>query len=164
MALSISFISTSRGLPPGFSGGISGSRISHSRSLRSLGYLFLFTPEIYPRFPRLTPFETRSKYLVHGSYTAEGLKGLLQEGGSSRQEAARELLESLGGTLEAYYFAFGDDDFYVIADMPDNVSATAASLIVNATGTLNAKVVVLLTPDEVDQAVNMSGDYRAPGQ
>ncbi len=104
-----------------------------------------------------------SKYLFHGSYTEEGLKGLLKEGGSKRREAAEQVIESLGGSVEAYYFAFGDDDFYLIADLPDNVSSTAGSLVVNASGTVKVKIVVLLTPEEVDQAVKKTVDYRPPG-
>jgi uncharacterized protein with GYD domain len=104
------------------------------------------------------------KYLFHGSYTHEGLKGLLREGGSKRREAAKQVLGSVGGSLLAYYFAYGGDDFYAIADMPDNVSATAASLVVNASGTINVKIVVLLTPEEVDQAVNMTVEFRPPGE
>ncbi len=105
-----------------------------------------------------------SKYLFHGSYTEEGLKGLLREGGSKRREAAEQHLESLGGSVEAYYFAFGDDDFYLIADLPDNVSSTAGSLVVNASGAVKVKTVVLLTPEEVDQAVKKTVEYRPPGQ
>jgi uncharacterized protein with GYD domain len=104
------------------------------------------------------------KYLFYGSYTPEGLSGLLQEGGASRREAAAQVMESVGGTLEAYYFAFGDYDFYAIADMPDNVSTTAASLVVNGSGAINVKTVVLLTPEEIDGAVNMTVSYRPPGQ
>ena len=104
-----------------------------------------------------------SKYLVHGSYTQEGLKGLLKEGGSKRQEATEQIVESVGGTLEAYYFAFGDNDFYLIWDAPDNVSATAVSLVANASGAVNVKTVVLLTPEEVDQAVKKSVEFRPPG-
>ena len=104
------------------------------------------------------------KYLFHGSYTEEGLKGLLEEGGSKRREAAEQVVRSVGGTLEAYYFAFGDSDFYVIVDTPDNVSTTAASLIVNASGAVKVKTVVLLTPEEVDQVVKKTVDYRPPGQ
>ena len=105
-----------------------------------------------------------AKYLFQGSYTEEGLKGLLKEGGSKRREATEQLVKSLGGTLEAYYFAFGDNDFYLIADAPDNVSATAASLVANASGAVNVKTVVLLTPEEVDQAVKKTVDYRPPGK
>ncbi len=105
-----------------------------------------------------------AKYLFQGSYTVEGLRGLLKEGGSSRREATEQLAKSLGGTLEAYYFAFGDYDFYVIVDVPDNVSSCAAAIIANASGALKCKTVVLLTPEEVDQAVKKTVDYRPPGQ
>jgi uncharacterized protein with GYD domain len=74
------------------------------------------------------------KYLVRGSYTVEGLKGVLKEGGSKRVEAVKQLVEGLGGKLEAFYFAFGDDDFFIITDGPDNVATLAASLISNASG------------------------------
>lgn len=105
-----------------------------------------------------------SKYLFHGSYTDEGLKGLLKEGGSKRREATEQLVKSLGGTLEAYYFAFGDNDFYLIADAPDNVSASVGSLVANASGAVKVKTVVLLTPEEVDQVVKKTVEYRPPGQ
>ena len=105
-----------------------------------------------------------AKYLFQGSYTEEGLRGLLKEGGTSRREATEQMAKSLGGMLEAYYFAFGDNDFYVIVDVPDNVSSSAASLIANASGAVKVKTVVLLTPEEVDQAVKKTVDYRPPGQ
>jgi uncharacterized protein with GYD domain len=104
------------------------------------------------------------KYLFHGSYTQEGLKGFLKEGGSKRREATKQMVESAGGTLEAYYFAFGDSDFYVIADLPDNISAAAGSLVAAASGTVKVKTVVLLTPEEVDQVAKVTVDYRPPGQ
>ncbi len=105
-----------------------------------------------------------SKYLFQGSYTEEGLRGLLEEGGSKRREAAEQVVKSVGGTLEAFYFAFGDNDFYVIVDAPDNVSITAASLVVNVSGAVKIKTTVLLTPEEVDQVVKTTVDYRPPGQ
>ena len=105
-----------------------------------------------------------SKYLLHGSYTEEGLKGLLEEGGSKRRQAAEQVVQSVGGTVEAYYFAFGDNDFFLIADLPDNVSATALSLVGNSTGTINAKVTVLLTPADVDEATKRTVDFRGAGQ
>ncbi len=104
------------------------------------------------------------KFLFQGSYTEEGLRGLLEEGGSKRREAAEQVVKSVGGTLEAFYFAFGDNDFYVIVDAPDNVSITAASLVVNVSGAVKIKTTVLLTPEEVDQAVKKTVDYRPPGQ
>ncbi len=104
------------------------------------------------------------KYLAHASYTTEGLKGLLKDGGSKRREVVEQLAKSLGGTMEALYYAFGDDDLFVIFDLPDNVSATTASLVVNASGAVNAKVTVLITPEEVDQASQKSVEYLPPGQ
>lgn len=105
-----------------------------------------------------------AKYLFQGSYTEEGLKGLLKEGGSKRREATEHVIKSVGGTLESYYFAFGSNDFYVIVDMPDNVSTAALALTVNGSGAVNVKTVVLLTPEEVDKAVKKTVDYRPPGQ
>jgi uncharacterized protein with GYD domain len=104
------------------------------------------------------------KYLSRTSYTAEGLEGLLKEGGTKREQAMERLAESLGGKLEAFYYAFGDDDLYAIWDMPDNVTVAAVSLMVNASGTANVKVTVLLTPEEVDRAVNTNVDFSLPGQ
>ena len=105
-----------------------------------------------------------SKYLLHGSYTTDGLKGFLKEGGSKRREAADQTIKSLGGTLESYYFGFGQDDFYAVVDLPDNVSATAASLVGNASGTIKVTVTVLLTPEEVDEATKKTVEYRPPGK
>ncbi len=103
------------------------------------------------------------KYLFHGSYTPEGFRGLLDEGGSKRREAAEQALKSVGGTLEAFYFSFGDDDFYIIVDLPDNVSTTAVSFVGNVSGAFSIKTIVLLTPEEVDEAIKMSVDFRPPG-
>jgi uncharacterized protein with GYD domain len=89
---------------------------------------------------------------------------LLKEGGKKRREAAVQAFASLGGSVEANYYAFGDNDFYIIAELPDNVSATAASLAVNAIGAVKMKTVVLLTHEEVDQAVRKTVDYRPPGK
>ncbi len=103
------------------------------------------------------------KYLVQASYTTDGVKGILDKGGSSRPEAIRHLLEDLGGSMEAFYFAFGDADAYVIADLPDNVSAAAIAMAVNASGAAAAKTTTLLTPEEVDQATQKAVDYKPPG-
>jgi uncharacterized protein with GYD domain len=104
------------------------------------------------------------KYLVQASYTTEGLKGLLKDGGTKRREVIEQLVKALGGSLEAYYFAFGDNDVYSIADVPDNMTAAAASLAVNVSGAVKVKTIVLLTPEEVDRAAQMTVNYRPPGQ
>ncbi len=104
------------------------------------------------------------KYLWKGSYTAEGMKGLREEGGSARRDAIARLAESLGGKLEGCYFGFGQDDLYLIYEMPDNVTATAGALIVAATGAVSGYTIPLITPEEVDQAITKIGEYRAPGR
>lgn len=103
------------------------------------------------------------KYLVQASYTVEGTKGLLKDGGSKRRAVAEEAVKSLGGRLEAFYFAFGETDVFAIADMPDNASAAAVSLAVTASGAVRAKTTVLLTPEEMDQAAKKTVSYRPPG-
>ena len=104
------------------------------------------------------------KYLLQASYSAEGSKGLLKDGGSKRLSAARTLVESLGGKIESAYFAFGATDVIVIIDMPDNASAAAASLTIAGSGALTGKVTVLLTPEELDQASRKSPTYKPPGR
>ena len=103
------------------------------------------------------------KYLVQASYTLDGVKGVLDKGGSSRPEAVKQLVAGLGGSMEAFYFSFGDADAYVIVDLPDNVSAAAVALAVNASGGVTVNTVVLLTPEEVDQATQKAVEYTPPG-
>lgn len=103
------------------------------------------------------------KYLFTGSYTAEGARGVLKEGGTGRRAATEKLVASLGGTMEAYYFAFGSDDFYLIADLPGNTAAAAGALTAGASGAINTRTIVLLTPEEIDAATKLSPSYRAPG-
>jgi uncharacterized protein with GYD domain len=103
------------------------------------------------------------KFLIETSYTLEGVKGLRSQGGTSRRDAAVEAIESVGGTLEGFYFAFGDNDTYVLADLPDNEAAAAIALTVNASGGATTKTVLLLSPEEVDRAVKRSVTFRSPG-
>ena len=103
------------------------------------------------------------KFLFEASYTPEGVKGVQGAGGTSRSEAVAQVAESVGGTLESFYFAFGDSDAYVVCDLPDNESAAAVALTVNSAGGAAVRTVVLLTPDEVDAAAKRSVEYRPPG-
>ena len=105
-----------------------------------------------------------AKYLIHASYTAEGVKGLIKDGGSVRRAAAKAAIESLGGKLEAFYFAFGDSDVIAIFDAPDNVTMSALSLTVGSSGAVSTRTTVLLTPEEVDQVVKKTASYRPPGK
>jgi uncharacterized protein with GYD domain len=104
------------------------------------------------------------KYLLEASYTGTGAQGLMKDGGSKRRAAAKTLIESLGGKLEALYYAFGETDVIAVADLPDNAAAAAASLTISSSGSLRGKITVLLTPEEVDQAVKKSASYTPPGR
>lgn len=104
-----------------------------------------------------------SKFLWQVSYTAQGAQGLKKDGGSARRAAVQRLVEQAGGKLEAFYFALGEADVYVIAELPDTKTATAVSLAVNTAGAARLRTVVLLTPEEMDAAVKQGVEYRAPG-
>lgn len=104
------------------------------------------------------------KYLVRAKLTAEGLKGTLQEGGTSRRATIAKLFESMGGSLDAFYYAFGDDDVFVIATLPDNTSAAAMAMTVAASGAVSPSTTVLITPEEVDEIAEVVVDYRPPGE
>jgi uncharacterized protein with GYD domain len=102
-------------------------------------------------------------YLLHGSYSAEGTKGLLKDGGSKRRDVVKKMVEQIGGKVHAFYYALGEDDVYVIAEIADQTSAVAMSLVVNATGAVRLKTTVLLTAEEIDAATKKSIGYKAPG-
>jgi uncharacterized protein with GYD domain len=104
------------------------------------------------------------KYLLAANYTGEGIKGLSREGGTSRRAAIENTVKSVGGTLEAVYYAFGETDIYILVDLPDNASVAAIALTVGATGGATVRTVVLLTPEEIDAAAKKTPAYRAPGK
>lgn len=104
-----------------------------------------------------------SKYLIIANYATEGVKGILAKGGTARKTAVVASIEGLGGSVESFYFGFGDGDAYVLVDLPNNVSAAALAMQVSASGMASARTVVLLTPDEIDQAAKIPNSYRAPG-
>jgi uncharacterized protein with GYD domain len=105
-----------------------------------------------------------AKYLLEVNYTLDGIKGVKAEGGKARKAAATAAAKSAGGKLEAFYFAFGKTDVFVIADFPDNVGAAALALAVSAGGGATVRTVVLLTPEEIDEATGKKVSYRPPGQ
>jgi uncharacterized protein with GYD domain len=104
------------------------------------------------------------KYLIQGSYSEQGLNGLLKEGGSKRREAVEQSTKGMGGQLETFYYAFGSDDFVIIVDLPSNVDAAALALAINASGTVESRITVLITPEEIDQATKKTVKYRPPGE
>lgn len=104
-----------------------------------------------------------AKYLINGSYTAEGAKGLLKEGGTARKAAVQKALESVGGKLESVYYTFGTSDVIAICDIPDAVSALALSMAVNSSGAVRLSTTPLLTVEDVDAACKKSTSYRPAG-
>ena len=103
------------------------------------------------------------KFMFQGSYTPSGAAGLMKEGGSGRARETESLVQGLGGKVEAYYFAFGEVDFVLIADLPDDASAVAASLTAGSSGAIKVTTTRLLTPSDIDAASGIDVGYRAPG-
>ena len=104
-----------------------------------------------------------ARYLWKVSYSVEGAKGLLAEGGTSRKTTIQKLLRSVNGKLVSFDYALGEDDAYLIADVPDVTDVAAISLVVAAGGGARVQTVQLLSPADVDKAVKKKIAYRAPG-
>jgi uncharacterized protein with GYD domain len=105
-----------------------------------------------------------AKFLFKVRYTGEGLEGVMKAGGSERRGVADDLAKKLGGSVESFHFAFGDDDAYVIADLPDNKAAATLAMTVSASGRVSLSTVALLTVDEVDAiAAGRKLEYAPPG-
>ena len=105
-----------------------------------------------------------ARYMIIASYTHDGIKGVVDGGGSARRDAVAKTVEELGGTLASFDFAFGVDDAYVIVDLPDDVAAAALGMAVVASGMVSTRTVVLLTPEEIDRAAGVSVAYQPPGK
>jgi uncharacterized protein with GYD domain len=104
------------------------------------------------------------KFLVQASYTSQGTTGLLKSSGSERRKAVEELVRSLGGSVESFYFTFGDEDAILIIDLPDYEAALSISLAVRASGMVQSKMTLLVPIDEVDRAISKHhAAYRPPG-
>ncbi len=103
------------------------------------------------------------KFLFEASLSREGVMGTLKEGGSSRKAEITKEVEELGGKVEAFYYAFGATDAYVIVDLPDGETAAALALAVSGSGAAAVTTTVLLTPEEIDAAAQKTVHYRPPG-
>ena len=103
------------------------------------------------------------KYLIKGAYNSEGTKGLMQEGGSSRKAAIEKMMSAVGGKVESFYYAFGEHDVLTIVELPDDITAAAVALRVNAAGLVRISMTVLISAEEIDEASKKSVNYRGPG-
>ena len=104
------------------------------------------------------------KYLLEASYTTEGLRGLQSDSASGRRADVQSAVKALGGTVEVFYYAFGRDDVIIILDLPDNVAAAALGLTTSGSGGVHVRTTPLLTVEEVDKALDVKTQYRAPGK
>jgi uncharacterized protein with GYD domain len=102
-------------------------------------------------------------YLIEASYSTEGVRGVADKGGTARREAVEQLIGAIGGKVESFYFAFGDADAYVIAELSSDEAAAALALSINRSGSTKIRTVVLLTPEQIDAAANIAPDYKPPG-
>jgi uncharacterized protein with GYD domain len=103
------------------------------------------------------------KYLLEVNYTLDGVRGVTAKGGSARLAAAQAAAESVGGTLDCFFFAFGKTDVFTVADLPDNAAAAALALAVTSGGGATVRTVVLLTAEEIDAATKQKVKYSPPG-
>lgn len=104
------------------------------------------------------------RYLIIAQYQTEGIRGVASAGGTARRTAIEKMTADVGGRMESFDFAFGDDDAYVRVELPDDKTAAAVAMAVNGSGTTRARTVVLLTPEEVDAAAQLKVGYVPPGQ
>jgi uncharacterized protein with GYD domain len=104
------------------------------------------------------------KFLFKVRYTSEGLEGVMNSGGSARRAVADDLAKELGGVVESFHFAFGEDDAFVIGDLPDNRAAATLAMTVASSGRVAVTTVPLITVDEVDAiASGRKLEYSPPG-
>ena len=103
------------------------------------------------------------KFMIRGNYSAEGLKGLMKDGGTGRKAAVEKAVASLGGKVESMHFALGEHDVFVLVDLPDAVAVTTVALAAGVSGAVSLNTTLLLTPEEVDAAIKKTVSYRSPG-
>lgn len=106
------------------------------------------------------------KYMFMGSYSKEAMATLVAAP-EDRSVAARKLAESVGGKLEAYYWAFGPEDWVAIADLPNDETAGAISLAVSSSGVTGVRTIKLIAMDEAQamlrKAKQAAADFVKPG-
>jgi uncharacterized protein with GYD domain len=105
-------------------------------------------------------------YLTRFSYTPETWAKLMQTP-EDRRVAATQYIESVGGKLHGFWYAFGEHDGYNLWEAPDNVSVAAVAIAIGGGGALsNIDTTVLLTVEETLEALKKASEirYRPPGE
>jgi uncharacterized protein with GYD domain len=104
------------------------------------------------------------KFLIRAKYTSSGVNALLQKGGTVRKEAVSKMITDAGGKLESFYYTLNTDEAYVTCELPDEITAAALALNIDATGKVDIEMILLLTPEQLDEAAHKTVHYKAPGQ
>lgn len=104
-----------------------------------------------------------ARFLYKFSYGKEGMQGVMKEGAVSRRTFIEKMAAEMGGSIESFDFAFGETDVYLIAEMPDQITAASVATAVSASGAGSIETVVLLSAEDIDRAIAKNAPYRAPG-
>ena len=104
------------------------------------------------------------KFLLQSTYTVDGLKGLINDGGTKRAEVVRKLIEASGGRMESMHFSFGKNDTYVLCELPDHQTAAGLAIAIRAAGGVDSRITPVLTAEEVDEATRVKATYQPPGR
>ena len=105
-------------------------------------------------------------YLTRFSYTPQTWARLIEKP-EDRRVAADQYIQSVGGRLHGFWYAFGDHDAYTLWEAPDNVSMAATAIAIGAGGALSTlQTTVLMTVDETLAALKKASSikYRPPGE
>jgi len=94
-----------------------------------------------------------AKFLVRVSLTTDGVQLLRKQKASGRRAAVEKVVKENGGRIEAFYYAFGQDDVITIMEFPDNTAAAAMSLVTNASAFARTAATPLISIEEMDRAV-----------
>jgi uncharacterized protein with GYD domain len=103
------------------------------------------------------------KFLIKGTYTSEGMKGLRKDKASGREKSVEAACKALGGKLDAMYYALGDDDVFAVVDLPRHLHMASLCVAVGSSGMVSTRTVPLMTVAEMDKALSESVSYRPPG-
>jgi len=104
-----------------------------------------------------------SKYLIKANYNSDGAAGLAAKGGTARRDAVGKMLADVGGSIDCFYYAWGDVDAYLVVDVPSDEAMVGIALSVNKSGATTITTTPLLTPEQVDAAATTAPGYTPPG-
>jgi len=105
-----------------------------------------------------------SKYLIKANYNSDGAAGLAAKGGSARRDAVGKMVAEAGGSIDCFYYAWGETDAYLVVEMPSDEAMLGIALSVNKSGATTITTTPLMTPEQVDAAASSAPGYTPPGK